>query len=124
MIGEGWEFQPLQTPFWLIVFAAVVWVATGWVSYSNWERRRGKGVAVLELLRFTVMGMILFTICKPEFIRTTQIEEQPEVVILTDVTRSMETRDVVLGSPRVCAKGDVCGSLRSLVPPYIRAFFG
>ena len=98
MIGEGWEFQPLQTPFWLIVFAGIIWVATGWVSYSNWERRRGKGVAVLELLRFTVMGMILFTICKPEFLRTTQIEEQPEVVILTDVTRSMETRDVILGA--------------------------
>ena len=98
MIGEGWEFQPLQTPFWLIVFAGIIWVATGWVSYSNWERRRGKGVAVLELLRFTVMGMILFTICKPEFLRTTQIEEQPEVVILTDVTHSMETRDVILGA--------------------------
>jgi len=98
MIGEGWEFQPLQTPFWLIVFAVIVWVATGWVSYSNWERRRGKGVAALELLRFIVMGMILFTICKPEFLRTTQIEEQPEVVILTDVTRSMETRDVIMGA--------------------------
>ena len=98
MIGEGWEFQPLQTPFWLLLFTVIVWVATGWVSYSNWERRRGKGVAALELLRFIVMGMILFTICKPEFLRTTQIEEQPEVVILTDVTRSMETRDVIMGA--------------------------
>ena len=42
---NGWEFQPLQTPVWLIGFALVVWMATAVVSYRNWARRGGKGVA-------------------------------------------------------------------------------
>ena len=44
------------------------------------------------------MGLILFTLCKPEFLRVTEIEEQPEVVVLTDATHSMDTRDVVTGA--------------------------
>ena len=101
---NGWEFQPLQTPAWLIGFAVVVWLATAVVSYRNWARRGGKGVAALESLRFIIMGLILFTLCKPEFLRVTEIEEQPEVVILTDATHSMDTRDVVLGARDVVTR--------------------
>ena len=50
------------------------------------------------------MGLILFTLCKPEFLRVTEIEEQPEVVILTDVTHSMDTRDVALGARDVVTR--------------------
>ena len=46
---NGWEFQPLQTPAWLIGFA-VVWLTTAVVSYRNWSRRGGKGGG-LESLR-------------------------------------------------------------------------
>ena len=100
---NGWEFQPLQTPVWLIGFALVVWMATAVVSYRNWARRGGE-VAALESLRFIIMGLILFTLCKPEFLRVTEIEEQPEVVILTDATHSMDTRDVVLGARDVVTR--------------------
>ena len=106
MIGDWGEFQPLQTPLWLVVFAVVVWGATAWVSYSNWSRRRGVGVAFLELLRFVVMGLILFTLCKPEFLHVAEKENKPEVVILADVSGSMKTRDVVLGAREVVKRED------------------
>ena len=101
---NGWQFQPLQTPAWLIGFALVIWLATAVIGYKNWSRRGGKGVAALEMLRFIIMGLILFTLCKPEFLRVTEIEEQPEVVILTDATHSMDTRDVVLGARDVVTR--------------------
>ena len=101
---NGWQFQPLQTPAWLIGFAVVVWLTTAVISYRNWSRRGGKGVAALESLRFIIMGLILFTLCKPEFLRVTEIEEQPEVVVLTDATHSMDTRDVVTGARDVVTR--------------------
>ena len=45
LMENGWQFQPLQTPAWLIGFAVAVWLATAVISYRNWSRRGGKGVA-------------------------------------------------------------------------------
>jgi len=103
-MDNNWLFQPLQMPVTVLIFVTVIMVITAWVSYSNWSRRRGVGVAMLELLRFIIMGMILFTLCKPEFLRTTPIEEQPEVVILTDVSSSMTTQDVKTGTRNVVTR--------------------
>ena len=103
-MDNNWVFQPLQLPFGWMVFIAGVMAVTAWVSYSNWRRRRGAGVALLELLRFVIMGLILFTLCKPEFLTTTSKEKQPEVVILTDVSRSMITQDVKMGSRNVVTR--------------------
>ena len=101
---NNWVFQPLQMPVSVLIFISVIMAVTAWVSYSNWNRRRGTGVAMLELLRFIIMGMILFTLCKPEFLRITSIEEQPEVVILKDVSGSMTTKDVRLGARNVVTR--------------------
>ena len=106
MIGEGWEFQPLQAGIWTLLFILCIWIVTALVSFINWYRRRGWKVFLLEYLRLTIVTMILFTLCKPEFLRVTETEDQPEVVILTDVTRSMETRDVVLGARDVVKRED------------------
>ena len=101
---NNWVFQPLQMPVSVLIFVSVVLAITAWVSYSNWNRRRGAGVAALELLRFIIMGMILFTLCKPEFLRTTTIEQQPEVAILTDVSESMTTMDTRVGKANVVTR--------------------
>ena len=101
---NNWVFQPLQMPVSVLIFICLIMAVTAWVSYSNWNRRRGTGVAMLEMLRFIIMGMILFTLCKPEFLRITSIEEQPEVVILKDVSGSMTTKDVRLGARNVVTR--------------------
>ena len=94
-MNEGWQFQALQTPLLVIVFCLVVLVFTGVLSFLNWKRRGGGSVAALEILRFVIVALILFTLCKPEFVRTTTSDKQPEVVILKDVSNSTTTRDVV-----------------------------
>ena len=103
-MNNDWEFQPLQMPVEIMAFIAVILVATGVISFLNWRRRGGWQVGLLEFLRFVIMVMILFTLCKPEFIRTTQVEDQPEVVVLTDVSGSMGTRDVPKGARDVMTR--------------------
>ena len=103
---NGWQFQALQTPLWVIIFALVVLVFAGVLSALNWMRRRGTGVAALELLRFTIVALILFTLCKPEFILVTTKEEKPEVVILKDVSNSTTTRDVKRGGTDVITRAE------------------
>ena len=94
-MGNDWQFQALQTPLLVIAFCLAVLVFTAVLCVLNWHRRGGKGVAALEFLRFTIVALILFTLCKPEFIRTTTSDIQPEVVILRDVSNSTSTRDVI-----------------------------
>ncbi|MDP6035653.1 MAG: PDZ domain-containing protein, partial [Verrucomicrobiota bacterium] len=89
-----------DVPLAVLVFVLAVWGVTGVLCLVNWYRRRGTGVAFLEILRFTTMGMILFTLCKPEYDREKPREEDKEidVVILADRSGSMATPDVDLGS--------------------------
>ena len=103
-MNNDWQFQPLQMPVEIMAFIAVILVVTGVVSYLNWRRRGGWQVGLLEILRVVIMAMILFTLCKPEFIRSTQVEDRPEVVVLTDVSGSMGTRDVPSGARNVMTR--------------------
>ena len=75
---NNWTFQTLDTSGWVLPFCLLVMAVTVWVSWSNWHRRGSKGVAALETLRVVIMALILFTLCRPEFISVTQTEDQPE----------------------------------------------
>lgn len=78
----------------LLAFLALIWIGAGWLSWANWRRRGGKGVAANELLRFVVVTLILFTLCKPERVRRIYKSDPPEIVVLTDVSGSMTSQDV------------------------------
>jgi hypothetical protein len=94
------EMPRTDVPFAVLIFVLAVWAVTGALCLLNWYRRRGSGVAFLEILRFTTMGLILFTLCKPEYDRELPREEDKEidVVILVDRSGSMATEDVDFGS--------------------------
>jgi len=94
------EMPRTDVPLAVLIFVFAVWGVTGVLCLVNWYRRRGTGVAFLEILRFTTMGLILFTLCKPEYDRELPREEDKEidVVILADRSGSMATEDVDLGS--------------------------
>jgi len=62
-------------------------------KYSHLSKRR---VAILEIIRLTVIAMIAFSLLKPELITVTIKQEQPEIVILDDVSNSMQTRDLLV----------------------------
>ncbi len=103
---NGYNFQPLDTAGWVLPFCLLVMAVTLWVSWSNWRRRGGAGVAALETLRVLIMALILFTLCKPEFIRRTQEQDPPSVIILRDISGSMATRDVKLGPHDVVTRSE------------------
>ena len=82
----------------LILLAALVWAAAAWLCYTNWRRRGGRVMAALEGLRLTIMTLLAFTLLRPELVRLIQRTERPEIVVLTDASASMTTRDVTLAS--------------------------
>lgn len=81
----------------MVVLAGIGGVTlAAWLGWGNWQRndRRGK-VALLEVLRFVAVAMLAFTLLRPEFVRLIQRTDSPQVVILSDSSGSMLTRDIV-----------------------------
>ena len=89
------EFQPLDLSIWKMFFVGAVVLLTAGLSFANWKRRGGTAVGLLEGLRFLIVCLILFTLMKPEFLRVTTFEDQPEVVVLRDISGSMGTMDLL-----------------------------
>lgn len=52
-------------------------------------------MAALEILRFVLIAIVLFTLNQPELPQEIKPQEQPTLVILHDESESMQTRDVV-----------------------------
>ena len=91
-----WSFS---APIGVVLLGFALLAGTGWLCYSNWNRERRKSsVAMLEILRFVLVGLLMFTLLKPEFVEVVQRTESPSVVILTDRSGSMQTRDVVVSN--------------------------
>jgi hypothetical protein len=81
----------------MVILAGIGGVTlAAWLGWGNWQRngRRGK-VALLEVLRFVAVAMLAFTLLRPEFVRLIQRTDPPQVVILSDSSGSMLTRDIV-----------------------------
>lgn len=96
----------LSVSTFVILIAAIVWLASGWLCWANWHRRRTGAAAVMESLRFLTMTLIGFTLLKPEFVRKMTQTEPPHVVVLTDASQSMKTRDVVLSPGTVLQRDE------------------
>ena len=79
----------------LIVSVIVLIVAAVccWISWSRSGFTRSMGL--LELFRFALITIALVTLNQPEFTEEVKPEERPTLVVLHDVSDSMQTRDVV-----------------------------
>lgn len=74
----------------VVLIAAIVCCAISW-KRSGFSRSMG----LLELLRLVLIVAALVTFNQPEFRREKRPEERPTVVVLHDVSDSMQTQDVV-----------------------------
>ncbi|MBI4664132.1 MAG: VWA domain-containing protein [Verrucomicrobia bacterium] len=91
-----WSFA---VSFPVLLFGLAAWLGSAWLCYSNWSRGgRRRATAWLEGLRFVLITLLAFTLFRPEFVRQVQRTEPPEVLILTDASGSMKTRDVVISN--------------------------
>ena len=73
--------------------AAALYFSYKQLKYSHLKKWR---VILMETIRLVVIAMIAFSLLKPELITVTSKRNEPEVVILADVSKSMQTQDLVL----------------------------
>src|SRR5438105_2285317 len=81
---------------WLTGLAALsLWVVSGLVCRANWLRSgKRPAIARLEILRFILISLLAFTLLRPEWVQISRKSSRPEVAVLLDASRSMETRDL------------------------------
>ena len=88
-----WDFSQ---PTWVLVAGGVLVLACVWLSFRNIARNwSDKRFVPLELLRLVVVGLLMFTLFRPERVHMTSKAVRPLVAVLCDASLSMTTRDVV-----------------------------
>jgi hypothetical protein len=87
-----WSFSASWST-WLA--ALLLWAVSGWVCRANWLRSgRRPAVLRLEVVRFILISLLAFTLFRPEWVQVSRKTTRPEVAVLFDGSRSMETRDL------------------------------
>lgn len=83
------------TPYTLIV-SAIVLIAAAACCIISWRRSAySRSMMWLELFRFSLIVLVLLTLNQPEFTQEVKPKEQPTLVVLHDVSGSMQTKDVI-----------------------------
>src|SRR3989442_14807925 len=86
----------LAVSFSELIVGLVVLAAAGWICWNIWRRSgRRKIVAWLEVLRFGLIALLVFTLLRPEVVQQLQRTDPPELVVLCDRSASMKTRDII-----------------------------
>ena len=79
-----------------IIAGVVLVAATAVVGFMAWQRSLfSRRVGLLEGLRLGVVIFVAVTLNQPEWLEQYRPQEQPTLVVLADVSRSMDTRDVI-----------------------------
>ncbi len=74
-------------------------------------------MGALELLRFVLVGLVVVTLCQPEWLRFPSNLQAPNLVVLWDRSRSMQTRDVIpneSGEAEVITRAEAIEGLKDL----------
>ena len=88
-----WQFA--VTP-WLVAAFIIVGGLAAYFSWRIWiQNGRSRRVLGLEAFRWLIMLMLLLTLLRPERVQVVDWAEEPAVVVLSDLSASMTTRDVV-----------------------------
>ncbi len=79
-----------------IALGALIVLATAALAYLGWRRAvKKRAIGWLELLRVLIAACIAITLNQPEWLETFKPDQRPAMVVLHDVSKSMETRDVM-----------------------------
>ncbi len=111
---RGISFLPTGSVLALGIVALAFTAALCWIAWRRAGYRRGVGL--LELLRFALVGLIVLTLCQPEWLESRRPDRNPTLVVLWDQSNSMETRDVIDGvasNPEPLSRSEVIAPLLS-----------
>ena len=89
---QHWSFTASAA---IIAVAIAAWLFSACLSFLQW-RQRGGGARILamETLRLVIVALICAALFKPELVQEIPHTQAPQVVVLTDASGSMQTRDV------------------------------
>lgn len=90
---RGLTFLPPGAALMLAIMTLIMIGGLCWLSWSRHGYRRGHGI--LELIRFTLSGLVVFTLLQPEWSTVRSNPKSPRLVVLWDESNSMQTVDVV-----------------------------
>ena len=91
----AWSLTFQGTPLTAALSVVCLIVATT-LCLLAWRRRdRSVAAGVLEGLRLLIVLLIVLTFNQPEWLKEYRPETRPTLLVLRDVSRSMETRDVI-----------------------------
>ena len=100
---DGWNTNKPNTLY--IGFAVIMTVTLIVLSILHWVRNTNKNKATfMEGFRIVIILMLLVTLFQPEFKTTTELSHKPELVILVDDSKSMETKDIVNESGNIISR--------------------
>ena len=85
-----------STEPWLVGLSFVICALTIAMAYFAWRRSGySKPVFWLELLRCSIVIAGAFLLNQPEWVQEFRSEEKPALIILSDSSQSMQTKDVL-----------------------------
>ena len=88
-----------STEPWLVGLSFVICALTIAMAYFAWRRSGySKPVFWLELLRCSIVIAGAFLLNQPEWVQEFRSDEKPALIILSDSSQSMQTKDVLVKS--------------------------
>jgi hypothetical protein len=82
--------------FTTLLISVIVLVAAAVCCFISWRRSGySRSMMWLEIFRFALITIVLVTLNQPEFTQEIKPQEQPTLVVLHDVSGSMQTQDVI-----------------------------
>ncbi|MGI9472553.1 MAG: hypothetical protein ACR2NZ_13510, partial [Rubripirellula sp.] len=80
-----------------VVLSLLAILVTAALGFYAWHRSgHSRSVALLEVLRTSIVALVALMLNQPEWIEEFQPDAKPTIAVLWDDSRSMETQDVLL----------------------------
>ena len=92
MTNSGLSFFPSDAALFVVPIALIATGVLCWLAYQRSGYRKATGS--LELLRFVLVGLVLATLCQPEWLHKQPTTQNPTLAVLWDQSSSMKTQDV------------------------------
>lgn len=98
-------FWSFAVSAWTVAAAIVLMGGSLWLSIRHVRANRGaRWLGLLETVRLIAVALMVLTLFRPERVSTARRIREPALHVLSDATRSMQTRDVEGAATGICTR--------------------